>query len=122
MPLDGTLYEDEILRVLRNAQERIRDPKNWIKGCLARDKCGDPVYPDSRYAVQFCARGALQYENSEADDLLNQAAVKMGYASIYVGGNALVHLNNTSDHSTVMAMFDRAIELRQAEIMETVHA
>ena len=34
MPLDGTLYEDETLRVLRNAQERIRDPKNWCQGFL----------------------------------------------------------------------------------------
>ncbi len=149
MPLDGTLYEDEILRVLRAAQERIRNPANWCQDFLN--------YLTADGATQYCARGALLKVTNDsighwsiaspdravaADKLLCQAAVEAGYTETLVGDpeaplgsyqdkvelelwhqeNASVHLNNNSDHSTVMAMFDRAQELRRAEIMETVEA
>ena len=122
MPFDGILYQDdEILRVLRAAQERIRKPENWCQNTLHKDGA-------------FCARGAIavavgialeDLSNSiwsnkrliTADKYLVSAVKRMG-----VGHDCPATLNNTTDHPTVMCMFDRAIELRLAEIMETAAA
>lgn len=123
MPLDGTLYhpQDEILRVLSAAQERIREPENWCQGTMWRTTDND--------VKQWCARGAVYWtynekNNDEADNLLNRAANEMGYSNnSKTGRNAIVLLNNTTDHPTVMAMFSRAIELRLADMAkEAVHA
>ena len=109
MPLDGTLYEDAILRVLSAAQERIRNPENWCKNRIYRQTADG--------TEQWCAVGAF-YGGSSHDvpafGLLDRAAGLMGYSSS-VGGD-LLKLNNTTDHPTVMAMFDRAQELRRAEL------
>jgi len=117
MPLDGTLYQnDETLRVLRSAQERIRNSENWCRGELHQVVDG---------IEQWCARGAVLTEvnrwNSPADELLCQAALDMGYVDL--PGHELVSLNNCSDHPTVMDMFDLAREKRISEILEkeTVH-
>ncbi len=116
MPLDGTLYHnDEILQILDAAQERIRDPKNWCQGSL------NEIGPDG--AEQWCARGAIRgvwYQG--ADALLSRAAVEMGYGDWHGPLHAVVALNNSSDHPTVMAMFDRAREIHMAKTKETVHA
>ncbi len=113
MPFDGVLYQDdETLRVLRAAQERIRDPANWCQGRLQK------VTRDG--TEQWCARGAVHgsqtwYEG--ADALLSRVAIEMGHVNERGPRHAVVALNNSTDHNTVMAMFDRAKELRQAEIM-----
>ncbi len=118
MPFNGILYQDdEILRVLRAAQERIRKPENWCQGYLER------VTLDG--TEQWCARGAVIAEtgyNSDADVLLNRAAVETGYVDHHGPKHAVVALNNTTDHPTVMLMFSRAIELRQAEILAVAPA
>ncbi len=118
MPLDGTLYEDETLRVLRNAQERIRDPEHWCQHILKRF---------NGQVKQYCALGAIlcfgwNEPEKAAEILLNCAATEMGYKRLHDGRSALVHLNNSSDHDTVKLMFARAIDLRRAEIMEMVEA
>ena len=118
MPFDGKLYQDdEILRVLRAAQKRIRRPENWCQGVLylADQVCargailvalGMPTY--SAYQKSYFGWGD-QYDQTDA--YLSRAAHEMGF---FGSGE----LNNHSDHPTVMAMFERAQELRLAEIME----
>ncbi len=122
MPLDGTLYEpeDKVLRVLRAAQERIRDPENWCVGDFAQNHLGKSVNATSSDAVKFCALGALRAVGCQAFGsaparYLDLAAAESGY-------EAAPYLNNNTDQPTTYAMFDRAQELRQAEIMEVVHA
>ncbi len=107
MPLDGTLYEDEILRILSAAQERIRDPKNWCQG----------TFGDWANRTQFCAYGALLNEPNPtaALVLIDTVAQEQGY-----GGS--ISLNDRTDHPTVMAMFQRAIEMRSQEISENALA
>lgn len=116
MPLDGTLYEDETLRVLRAAQERIRNPENWCIGVLAQDGTGYPTDATSPDAVKFCARGALEAVGadsygSNAAHYLTQAAREVGYENPAI-------LNNKTDQPTTYAMFDLAQELRTAEMVE----
>ncbi len=106
MPLDGTLYEDEILRVLHTAQERIRDPENWCQ------------YSYGLNSSPNCAVGALLMtprSTPEALGLLNTASKQIGYDGASI-------LNDRTNHPTVMAMFDCAIKLRLAEIMEVAIA
>ena len=110
MPFDGILYQDdEILRVLRAAQERIRKPENWCQG----------AYGDHRSDhSELCAWGAIKWATRDewpAAMVLNVAAHKLGFGSAGA-------LNDGTNHPTVMHMFSRAIELRLAEIMETVTA
>lgn len=111
MPLDGTLYEpeDEVLRTLHAAQERIRDPENWCQRSLQR------VTVEG--VIQWCALGAMYMDKNKhmASPYLRDSAYQMGYPTIAT-------LNNRTNHPTVMAMFDRAQELRRAEIMEEAHA
>ena len=121
MPLDGTLYQDdEILAVLIAAQERIRKPENWCIGDFAQDRSGQRVIFSAPNAVKFCAIGALQAVGeklfaSDARDYLNLAAEEAGYWCAPA-------LNNATDQPTTYVMFSRAIELRQAEIMEVAVA
>ena len=126
MNLDALRDEDQILRVLRAAQERIRDPKNWCQRTLARTISGMDVWPTEPDAVQYCARGALEAETNfgrqHAHQLLHRAALEMGYGGPDTDKDAAVVLNDTANHLIVMLMFDRAQELRLAEIMEGVVA
>lgn len=116
MPLDRTLYQpqDSILAVLRAVQERIREPERW---CQER-------YGDIRSTTEpICVGGALLsvswmlpqqlYRNSL--ECLCRAAREEGFAGP-------IHLNDGTDHKTTCAMLSRAIELRQADIMETADA
>ena len=107
MNLDAIRGEDEILRVLRAAQERIRDPNEQLCAWGALNW------------VEYQATGNLGRSDStaraKAFDYLNIAAREEGY-----GGFS--ELNDRTDHPTVMAMFDRAQELRLADMMEAAVA
>ena len=113
------MFLDKTLRILQKAQERIRDPKHWCQGVLSQ------ITDDG--TTQWCARGAICYYgwDSHVDELLCRAALLMGYSSSVIKDGCfgmrheVVELNNSSDHPTVMAMFDRAQELCRAEILET---
>ena len=119
MPFDGTLYEDdEILRVLRAAQEHIRDPENWCQH--------DRIGPRGK----VCAAGAIHiatgtlYENdvwtvdgAEAGKYLDAAARKFGFDFAFD-----LNDDEDTDHPMVMAMFDRAQELCLADMMEAAVA
>ena len=107
MNLDAIQGEDEILSVLHAAQERIRDPENWCQGHLYQTRNGKD---------QWCATGSFELaktigEWTSAWGLLWQAANELGH-------DGIVTLNNQTDHATVMAMFDRAQELRLADMLE----
>lgn len=115
MDLTALNHEDPILKVLSAAQERIRDPKNWCRGVLHQ------TTPDG--TEQWCARGAIHFmEHPCVDGLLNRAAREMHYMDEMGPAHAVVCLNNTAGHSTVMAMFDRARALRMAAMIEAAVA
>ena len=102
-PMSDTLVAD-----LRAARDLISDPARWTQRTEARNRYGQPVRPDSPDAVCWCAGGARVKivplrSRSEVRRALNHAAWSMGFGSPAV-------LNDTTDHSTVLAMFDLAIE------------
>ncbi len=109
MDLEALRHEDPIMKVLRAAQERIRKPENWCQGTYG-DRHSDHG--------ELCAWGAIRWATPDewpAALVLNAAAKQNGFSSAGA-------LNDCTDHPTVMAMFDRAQELRMADMMEAAVA
>ena len=121
MPLDGTLNQDETLVILNVAQERIRDPKDWIESPRATDEVGNQTWGNDSESTQWCALGAVDYSlgvhvslHHPVTLLLDQAASDLGFG--------FVAQANWDGYDTCHAMFDRAREIHMAKTKETVHA
>lgn len=108
--------ETGIVTVLRSAKNLIADPRRWTCGEYARDATGRHTDVDDKSAVSFCSVGALavvlgvgvrQAEKSPACQYLEKAAAEQGIP--------YAHQVNDKGHAKAMAMFDRAIELAEAE-------
>ena len=117
--------------ILKKAKAKIEDPAHWCQGMFALDEHGDPVGTSDPRACRWCAQGAMSFVAGDSDKkpiakaaqvAMAAAAVEMGFGdgkmSDEDGGLQIyppVFLNDTADHPTVMKMFDRAIQLAQAE-------
>lgn len=98
---------DDVLRVLIEARELIEKPENWHKGsCFSDDK------------ESMCAQGAIARVWLAARD-------DRGYIGIwhfldrFVPAGRLASIYNdhpTTTHADVLALFDRAIAARRAEL------
>lgn len=108
---------NEVVKLLSEAQELIRDPKNWCQGPFALDAEGVSVSPGSSSACCFCADGAMERVLSDQLDFstYNKARRVLTDAAFDMGVLGVVFLNETTDHPTVMKMFDLAIELAAQE-------
>ena len=62
------------------AADLIRDREHWCTGVRARDEHGVIVPPDSDYAVQWCAFGALERteHSSDAHEIKDVTAAAVG--------------------------------------------
>lgn len=96
--------------MLRAARARIADPKNWTQGALARDSNGREAPEASEKAVCWCARGAYYAEDFSSfyggEEMLDLAAMEL--FDSYVE-----NVNDYRQHSDVLALYDRAIELAE---------
>lgn len=106
-----SLPEPQVVQDLRAAKALIEDPDRWCQGAFAKMSNGMEVMPINSAAHSYCALGsAIKVSNQEFTlaAALNRTAKKMGhdYASV---------LNDSTDHPTVMKMFDLAIELALEE-------
>ena len=103
--------------ILRDAQERIRDIKNWTIGKPAVDSDGFLVVTYSPKACKWCATGTMVltvYKKSptlEAESLayktINDIAAQSFPDSSYRG--TIVWINDYIGHDAVIAIFDKAI-------------
>ena len=110
MPLDSTTYlepnpllNDPVYRTLTEAQARIRDPANWCQRAFIIDG-------------RMCAVGALAPymatpETGHAHLMLARAAKTLGHDCVSL-------LNDSTDHPTVMRMFDLARARRAKELRD----
>lgn len=95
-----------MLSKLKEARDLIADPAKWTINALARSPSGWTVLPDSRYAVCFCARGALMKVGAhEFLPNLDRHAKRLFGIGV-VGVNDDIFLG----HPAVMKVFDAAIE------------
>lgn len=97
--------------ILTAAKSLISDRNNWTQGDFAVDSCGKDVSIRSDRAVKFCAIGAVRrtghknnVDYSWAEHLLSETA------KLY-HDDEITHVNDTCGHSTVLGLFDKAIEL-----------
>lgn len=99
--------------LLRAARAKIADPKHWTQGELARDSGGRPVGPRNPGAVCWCSMGAL-----EAISFLD-AKGALRFLREAVPDDELIksatYFNDERKHGDVMGLFDRAIQLAEAQ-------
>lgn len=104
------------LELLIQAQDKIRDPKNWTRDHYALDAEGNSVSRYSEAAVCFCSLGALEAlfdgtDERESDvrrarDFLYDAAAMLTETQ-----ESVAQYNDTRTHAEVMAMWEKAKEL-----------
>lgn len=103
--------EKSVAQILREARELISDPKRWTQGKNARDvndQFADPIGPA---AVCWCAEGAIRRVVAEDWYRLHSLL-----ATLNAEVNDAIHrFNDSHTHTEVLAAFDRAIELAEAE-------
>lgn len=96
----------DVIDALRSAKGKISDSAKWVRGTVAVDGAGNRVMPEDFTACRWCAVGACMSNDEAWNDLaipaLHTVAKHLGYRS---AGN----LNDSTDHLTVMRMFDLAI-------------
>jgi len=102
--------ERSLVDVLRAAKERISDPERWTQGTAA---CGSDRRPcEYEEAARFCALGSLDFEciplYQDTYPLLYGAAQELF-------GQGVSAVNDRLGHTATLAVFDRAIELAEAE-------
>jgi hypothetical protein len=115
------------IEVLRAARKRIEDPKRWTRGAFARTKDGvllvDPTAPD---AVCWCAHGAIEAEAKAralgtfpATALVEEAGgghvFQINDGSLPAGYSERHPRKAPARHRLVLATFDKAIELAEAQ-------
>ena len=112
MPRDGTFTkpDTETAALLRKAKALINTPEKWCRDQWAKNCWGDPCPYDGPQAVRRCADGALMAAGAQmaGNQFLIAAAREMGFGD-------QVHLNDNTDHPTVMAMFDLAERMAREE-------
>lgn len=112
--------------ILIKAKEVIVNPENWIKHYYAYDKNRSPVgrgtHPD---AVCFCSVGALQKvigDKGDASDIFVNTSKIRELTKVLgdVAGETITEYNDSHNHSEVMEVWDKAIELSlQNELNES---
>lgn len=111
----------EVAEILKQARALIEDPERWHQGYYARTEDGRVVDAYDPDACAWCAEGAVLkaggslFENAPESILLDACAVDIAatldldYAVMFAN-----HLNDQTDHATVLRMFDCAIAKAEA--------
>lgn len=101
--------ERSTVEILRAARERITPGERWTGGAYARDADGQEVFPFSERACSWCAVGSVAAElGLDVGDAEVVAVAKLL-------GLTIEGVNDRRGHAAVLARFDRAIELAEAE-------
>jgi hypothetical protein len=98
------------VQIVQRARHLIADEALWCRGELALNANGMGVCPMSNEAVKRCGLGALimaayqiTTDRREAVDLAIRAMRPLH------GSATLMHVNDTSGHAAVLALFDEVI-------------
>lgn len=69
--------KSDIKTAIESAKEMIADPEQWCKGAGARNRDGEPVMPNSRFACQWSTTGALVATTGHREEILRAAYIEM---------------------------------------------
>ncbi len=99
-----------VLNVLREAYEKIKDPNGWVQGNYALDSRGERVPPGEPSATQFCAVGAAlsviaarQQIRDEAYEVLRRTSRAM------YDGVGIFDVNDKLGHKAVCSVYEESI-------------
>jgi hypothetical protein len=103
-------------QTLIKARALIQKPENWCKFYFACDKQKNPVLLTSPDAYSFCLVGAL-YKAADSIELhaIRDTVSALVQESCEIDGILASHathlacVNNTSEHSEILELFDNAI-------------
>lgn len=97
------------LEILKAARELISVPERWTQGAAARHKNGNVIGWNTANASCWCSTGAvMKCGLHHADSALSLLAEVTSVGSV-------PYYNDTHTHAEVLAMFDRAISIAEAE-------
>lgn len=102
------------IAVLKSARARISDPEHWTRGALSRNICGDEVSADSPNACQWCMVGVLDISGFSPEVWRAESYLKL------TTGGYIDQFNDHPDttHADVLAAYDRAIEMAEADLVK----
>lgn len=100
----------EILKATKLARTLISDPKNWTQAAFARNESGFPVKFSNPSATCFCSLGAVRLTSSLIPSLAEDVEYELFLTSHQIRGKGVAMLNDTTDHETVLTMFDLTIK------------
>ena len=107
------------LTVLALARDLLADEARWCKGDDALSRRGRAVDPCGRWAVRWCAAGAVERAAGGGAIAARGRATAEAWGLLLWAcpGRNVEQFNDapTAMHSDVLAMFDRAIELARAK-------
>lgn len=103
------------LEQLRDARELLADPTRWTQGSYARDARGYRALPEAREAACWCALGALLRPALEWDVTLVWGHLLLRRAAKEIFDRTPDWVNDVLGHADVLRMYDRAIELAEAQ-------
>lgn len=100
------------IEILRAAKALIDEPGKWTKNTEARDRGGEPTYPDGVDACSFCMVGAINRAARRPDErvLAMNAIRPVGWPSLDRWND---HRERT--HHEVMTRFDETIALLEGK-------
>lgn len=106
-----------VVEVLKAAKAKIDTPEKWTKGYYARAKDGNIRDATDKDACSFCSMGAIYSITDHMPEHGVLLAERVGAYLIAAMGTTVVDFNDrrAKDHEEVMAAWDRAIALAEAE-------
>ncbi len=98
---------------LKAIRDLISDPKNWTQAAFARDEKGNIVNTQSPLATCWCVQGACMKVLPDCHERIKVCS-RLYKASRRMGHESLSALNDSTNHKTVMILFDEAIKDEEA--------
>jgi hypothetical protein len=109
-----------ILETLKAAREVITLPEHHTTRWYARDAAGNSTGTQRPNAVAFCLIGALlKVRHREQAIRPCEALLETAAARLYPDYSGAVHVNDKLGHAAALALYDKAIELAEADIAVT---
>jgi hypothetical protein len=123
-----TKEQRAVITNLKKARKILANPKRWTKGALFRTKGGNVGLDHDWFsssapkdAYMFCALGAITKANGEgqfqAQQTLARAISMLFYKRERLSADRVYRFNDkkSTTHDQILAAFDKALELAQAE-------
>lgn len=101
--------------ILRKAKALIDTPEKWVKGKFGASKNDREIYPTAPQACRFCSLGAFIRFGGDRTNEVNYLREAISQDSPFANDTVIANFNDTHTHAEVMAKWDEAIALAEAD-------